>query len=124
MYSDKTTTNEDMSRRCSTRFSAMEKSSRLGANGFLTHSPQTAKNREEDKNNVLKPFLISQDFRKLPFQSRRLSCPELDEGGTSEARFSIRSPCSVLSLSKEACRRVRIEKLFEERIRTGKAKID
>jgi hypothetical protein len=58
MYSDKTTTNEDMSRRCSTRFGVMGKSSRLGANGFLTHSPQMAKNSAEDKNNVLKAFLI------------------------------------------------------------------
>jgi hypothetical protein len=46
--------------------------------------------------------------------------PEPDEGGTSEACFSIRSPCPVLSLSKEAYRRVRIEKRFEERIRIGK----
>jgi hypothetical protein len=38
----------------------------------------------------------------------------------SKNTFPVRSPCSVLSLSKEACRRVRIEKRFEERIGIGK----
>jgi hypothetical protein len=31
-----------------------------------------------------------------------------------DASFAIRSPCSVLSLPKEACRRVRIKERFEE----------